>query len=633
MRETGTTGRQRDRQPFTGRPRMNTFVSLGCAVVLVVLGFVANAPSAGAADCIHGAPGCAWQPGDETTHPDTAWKVDLQSDLLVPDYDTVYASTNGVFRIGAPASGPGFFDAFGSATPLIGYLGQSGTPAALTSSWSNPPAGTDHSGTFGSRIAALKLNVDFSDAGHGRASATPFGDLSVCQSATAFDGMTVRQILDTANLVLSGQPQAGVTPSLLTSIATSLNAAFPVNGVGPFAYDHLVDGPCPQSPSISVGPPSRAPTVGKAVTLTASLSEDTTGLPYPDVRIRFTVSGANTDTNEFGTTDANGTAMLTYTGTNPGQDTVSMFADFNDDGVQDGVDPTATTTVTWTDTPGDLQLHGPGSTLFAGPTSFISAVVAKGGTATFSGKVVNTGTAAVAYTLKSSVDFSDCDPTGCPDPVIKIAGTGVTFNATDQDYVTKPVAVGAPLSVTVTAKLPATGPAGNNYFQILDLMTAGHVTLDTHPIAEAVTSSTGTHANDLFVTPTGSGKAGAGQGSTGFASAKVLGPNQTTTVTVQLHNDTASSATVTAHMFDDSCTDPFTVVAKVGTSDVTTALRGSGYVKTLAARASVSITLTLRAVGTFAASCNPASALWAITADSGSENTQAIGLVANTQAT
>ena len=66
---------------------------------------------------------------------------------------------------------------------------------------------TTSSGVFGAEVAALKLNIDFSDAGY-LPSAPKFGDLTICGGVTLgqyypIDGMQVRQILSMANDVLT----------------------------------------------------------------------------------------------------------------------------------------------------------------------------------------------------------------------------------------------------------------------------------------------------------------------------------------------------------------------------------------------------------------------------------------------
>ena len=62
------------------------------------------------------------------------------------------------------------------------------------------------------------------------------------------------------------------------------------------------------------------------------------------------MSGANS-TSGSAPTDANGNAQLCYTGTNPGQDLISAFADTDANGTKGPNEPGATATKTWTPPP------------------------------------------------------------------------------------------------------------------------------------------------------------------------------------------------------------------------------------------------------------------------------------------
>jgi hypothetical protein len=61
---------------------------------------------------------------------------------------------------------------------------------------------------------------------------------------------------------------------------------------------------------------------------------DAAGNPVSDVTVRFTVTGANSASGTC-TTDANGQASFSYTGKVSGMDTISAFADTNNNGPQD----------------------------------------------------------------------------------------------------------------------------------------------------------------------------------------------------------------------------------------------------------------------------------------------------------
>jgi Ca2+-binding RTX toxin-like protein len=71
------------------------------------------------------------------------------------------------------------------------------------------------------------------------------------------------------------------------------------------------------------------------------------GNPVAGVTVRFTVTGANSASGT-GLTDASGNATFSYTGANPGSDTITAYADSDRDGVRDAGEPSGTATKTWT---------------------------------------------------------------------------------------------------------------------------------------------------------------------------------------------------------------------------------------------------------------------------------------------
>jgi hypothetical protein len=183
----------------------------------------------------------AWQAADLTSYTqgqwDTAGKHPLTpgGTVLIDDFNSTYLSTGGVFVIGDTSK---YVEEFGSGDALNTYLPQSGTPAALTGSLADPTSSS--SGSFGGDVAALKLNVDFADAGYLGGSQLHFGDLTLCGLAvTGLNGMTVRQFLGTANTALGGT-STGYSTADLDAYAADLNASFE-NGatVSAFAHDHL----------------------------------------------------------------------------------------------------------------------------------------------------------------------------------------------------------------------------------------------------------------------------------------------------------------------------------------------------------------------------------------------------------
>jgi hypothetical protein len=86
--------------------------------------------------------------------------------------------------------------------------------------------------------------------------------------------------------------------------------------------------------------------VGTQHTVTATV-EDAPGNRLSDVMVRFSVTGSVTDSGSC-TTDLNGQCDFTYQGPElPGSDTITAFADTDDDGTRDPGEPTGTATKNW----------------------------------------------------------------------------------------------------------------------------------------------------------------------------------------------------------------------------------------------------------------------------------------------
>jgi hypothetical protein len=161
--------------------------------------------------------------------------------LLTNNFFTVYAAA-GVFDIGEAAN---YGEEFDSPTALETYLPQTGAPGVLTASLLDPLTST--SGSFGGTVAALKLNIDFSDAGLlASNSGLKVGDLTICGLTTdaGLNGTTVRNFLTAANAVL-GAASTAFTASDLDGIATNLNGSFASGTLSTWAQDHLQPGSCP----------------------------------------------------------------------------------------------------------------------------------------------------------------------------------------------------------------------------------------------------------------------------------------------------------------------------------------------------------------------------------------------------
>ena len=97
--------------------------------------------------------------------------------------------------------------------------------------------------------------------------------------------------------------------------------------------------------TLDLAPATATNDVGDEHTVTAHV-EDGEGAPVENIVVQFTVTGANPMTGSA-TTDALGDAEFAYAGMNEGDDTISAFADVDDDGVKDPGEPGDTAAKTW----------------------------------------------------------------------------------------------------------------------------------------------------------------------------------------------------------------------------------------------------------------------------------------------
>ena len=97
---------------------------------------------------------------------------------------------------------------------------------------------------------------------------------------------------------------------------------------------------------ISLTPAVASNATGTRHTVEVKLT-NTDGSARPGVAIGFTISGPNSGQGSV-PTGGDGIARITWTGTNPGTDTLSVFADLNGNGTQDfGAEPQRQATVEW----------------------------------------------------------------------------------------------------------------------------------------------------------------------------------------------------------------------------------------------------------------------------------------------
>jgi len=182
----------------------------------------------------------SWKDGDLVTNTQYTWPITL----LQLGFGSVYASTFDVVEVGIPGTA-GFSIQVDSVSGVWDYLPAVGSPAALNADLFDPL--TSPSGQFGGDVLALRLNIDFADAGYLPASSgLKFGDLTVCglTSDTDLNGQTVRQVLGITNAALGGGSHAD-SISDLDTVAVDLNNSFSVGTPSAFAQAHLIIGACP----------------------------------------------------------------------------------------------------------------------------------------------------------------------------------------------------------------------------------------------------------------------------------------------------------------------------------------------------------------------------------------------------
>ena len=184
-----------------------------------------------------------WKTGDIITYPQEAWGTmgTTAGSLLISNFSTVYPP--GELEVGIPGAGNSI--ALTGSSFVLALLPTSGADRQLLADETNLTSTT--SGSFGGDVIALRLDVDFSDAGVtlGRLG-IPFGNLTLCGVPTLpnLNNMTVRQFLGQVSSLLGGGP--GIyTINQLSGVNDDLTNAFADGIVSAFADDHLFYGMCP----------------------------------------------------------------------------------------------------------------------------------------------------------------------------------------------------------------------------------------------------------------------------------------------------------------------------------------------------------------------------------------------------
>ncbi len=115
------------------------------------------------------------------------------------------------------------------------FLPQGGRPRSLEGTCVYvDPIGRTEAGVLGGQVATLALNVGFDQADPAFSPSTiPLANMVIANSDSECEGMTVQQVLNAANCVLSGEPACGTTPGgvqidakVSNQCATLINEAF-----------------------------------------------------------------------------------------------------------------------------------------------------------------------------------------------------------------------------------------------------------------------------------------------------------------------------------------------------------------------------------------------------------------------
>jgi hypothetical protein len=105
---------------------------------------------------------------------------------------------------------------------------------------------------------------------------------------------------------------------------------------------------------LTLSPAAATNVVGTEHCVTATVT-DASGNRTPDITVEFSVPTAPTTnaspSSDSAMTDSNGQATFCYSASLPGQDTITAFADTDEDGMRDVDEPMGTATKTWTPPP------------------------------------------------------------------------------------------------------------------------------------------------------------------------------------------------------------------------------------------------------------------------------------------
>ena len=229
----------------------------------------------------------------------------------------------------------------------------------------------------------------------------------------------------------------------------------------------------PAAPStMTLTPPTATNPAGQEHCVTATV-RDAFGNPTPSVNVVFSVSGANPQPKTIKVTNASGQATFCYTGTKPGSDTITAFADTNKNGVQDAGEPTATATKTYTAAaPATITLQPPTATNTAGQQHCVTATVkdrfgnpTPGVVVTFSVSGANPTTGAATTDASGQARFCYVGTKAGTDTITAFVDTnanGMADTGEPSAQATKTYIPGAPKTLVLTEPV-AQNPAATEH--------------------------------------------------------------------------------------------------------------------------------------------------------------------------
>ena len=139
--------------------------------------------------------------------------------------------------------------------------------------------------------------------------------------------------------------------------------------------------------SLTLSPQDSSASTGTTQTITATVHGGS-GQVLENVAVRFSVTGAN-PTSASRSTNLNGQASFSYTGNNTGKDTITAYADLNNNGSQDSGEPSASTSLNWVSSQLTLTLSLSNTTAQVGSNQTVTATVMNANNQPVSGMTVH----------------------------------------------------------------------------------------------------------------------------------------------------------------------------------------------------------------------------------------------------